>query len=148
MNAAIALGIGFVGIAALVIGFFVALRAKRQFGFLTPLGFLCAVLINRICFLASISAIKHALSGTNKDKMREVDSKLSPDDLEFYLGINGHADGIWFLGAVLFLICGWIDLKSSGTRSSKRTRLALIVGGSVLITLSAVFPIWMKPRFW
>lgn len=148
MNAAIALGIGLLGIAALALGFFVALRAWRQFGFLAPLGFLCAVLINRICFLASIPAIKDSMAGTNKDKMRAAASKLSPDELVFYLGINGHADGIWFLGANLFLICGWIDLKSSGTQSPKKVRLALIVGGALLIAMSAVYPVWMKPRFW
>ncbi|MHB1081389.1 MAG: hypothetical protein ACYC67_18480 [Prosthecobacter sp.] len=148
MNTAIAMGIGLVGIAALALGFFVALRAKRQFGFLAPLGFLCAVLINRICLLALIPAIQHSLADTNKDKMRAVVSKLSPDDLVFYLGINGHADGIWFLGAILFLTCGWIDLKSSGAQAPKKVRLALIVGGALLMALAAVYPVWMKPRFW
>jgi|GEM_PF-6844746 len=148
MNTAIALGISLVGIATLVLGFFVALRAKRQFGFLSPLGFLCAVLLNRICLLASIPGIKHAVSESNKDRIRAMASKLSPDDLNFYLGINGHADGIWFLGAILFLACGLIDLKSSGTQSSRRIRLVLIIGGSLFIALSAVYPIWMRPRFW
>ena len=93
-------------------------------------------------------AIKHSLAGTNKDKMQAVASKLSSDDLVFYFSINGHADGIWFLGAILFLICGWIDLKSSGTQSPKKIRLALIVGGALLIAMSVVYPVWMKPRFW
>jgi hypothetical protein len=74
-----------VGIVTLTLGFFVALRAKRQFGFLSPLGFLCAVLLNRICLLASIPGIKHAVSEANKEKIRVVASKLSPDDLVFYL---------------------------------------------------------------
>lgn len=148
MNAAIALGISLVGITALTLGFFVALRARRQFGFLAPLGFLCAILIHRICLLASIPAIQHSLSGANKDKMRAEALKLSSDDLVFYLGINGHADGIWFLGAILFLTCGWIDLKFSSTQSSRQIRLVLIVGGSLLIALSAVYPVWVRPLFW
>lgn len=148
MNTGIALGICLVGIAALALGFFVALRAKRQVGFLAPLGFLGAVVLSRICLLASIPMIKHSVSDANQGKLREMASKLSPDDLAFYLGIRGHADGIWLLGALLFLICGWLDLKSAGTQTSKKTRLVLILGGTLLIVLSAVYPVWMRPRFW
>ena len=92
--------------------------------------------------------IKHSVSDANQGKLREMASNLSPDDLAFYLGISGHADGIWLLGALLFLICGWLDLKSAGAPTSKKTRLVLILGGTLLIALSAVYPVWMRLRFW
>lgn len=147
MHTVIALGIGLVGFAALTVGFFVALRAKRQLGFLAPLGFLWAVVLNRICLLAAIPVIKHSVSDAKKDKLREMASQLSPDELAFYLGIRGHADGIWFLGAILFLTCGWLDMKAAGAESSRKIRQALILGGLLLLVLSAVYPVWVTARF-
>jgi hypothetical protein len=97
MNTAIALGIGMEGVLFLILGFVVALRAKRQFGFLAPLGFLCATLLNRVCRFLSIPSLKQAAEGTDKNKIREAVAKLSDDDRVFYLGLNGHAEGIWLL---------------------------------------------------
>ncbi len=146
MNTAIALGIGLEGVAFLILGFVVALRTKRQYGFLSPLGFMCAVLLNRICRFLSIPLITRAVSEADQDKMRTAASKLTEDDRIFYLGINGHADGIWFLGAMLFLFSGWLDLKSAGKDSSRKSRLTLMVIGSLLIVLSVFYPVWMRQR--
>lgn len=146
MNTAIALGIGLEGILFLLFGFVVALRAKRQHGFLAPLGFLCATVLNRFCRLLAIPMIQRAVEDADKDKMREAVSKLSDDDRVFYLGISGHADGIWFLGAILFLLCGWLDLRASVAVPSKKSRWALMISGSLFIVLSVFYPIWMQQR--
>jgi hypothetical protein len=146
MNTAIALGIGIEGIVVLVLGIIVAIRAKRQCGFLAPLGFVCAVLLDRVCHFLSIPLIKRMAEEADQDKMREAVSKMSDDDRLFYLGLSGQTDAIWSLGALLFLLCGWLDLKMAGSDVSKGSRWALIAGGSLLIVISVFYPIWMQQR--
>jgi len=63
-----------------------------------------------------------------------------------HLSINGQADGIWFLGVILFMLSGWLDLKSPSSVATKGGRPALVVGGTALLVLSAIYPVWMQPR--
>lgn len=90
--------------------------------------------------------IKQVTEDADKERIREAVSKMSGDERWFYLGLNVHADAIWSLGALLFLLCGWLELKMAGTDASRGSRWALIAGGSLLIVLSVFYPFWMQQR--
>ena len=140
MNTAMTLGISLVGIAAITLGFVLAIRLKQQFGFLAPLGFMGAALLQLICRAAMLPMFSNGAARTGHETFREAVSKLSDDDKVFYLGLGGQADGIWYLGAVFFLICGLNDLRAASGGTTGKLRYPLIIVGMLLITVSAIYP--------
>ncbi len=128
------------------IGFVWAIRVKQQFGFIAPMGFMCAVLLQKICFAAVLPMYSHFAVSMNHETFRETASKLSGDDRLFYLGIGGQADGIWHLGAILFLFCGLLDLKAASGAATGRCRFLLIIGGTLFMLFSVIYPSLMLTR--
>ena len=145
MNTAIALGIGLQGVVFLILGFVVALRAKRQFGFLSPIGFMCAVVLSRICWLLTLPMINHLGLDANQEKLTAAASRLGDEGVILYSGLSGQAQSIWGLGTTLFLLCGLLDMKAHRGASSITFRLVLVVGGTLIISFSAIYPFLM---FW
>lgn len=146
MNTAIALGISLAGIASLTFGFILAIRLKHQFGFVAPLGFMCAALLQIIGRAAMLPMFSHGASGMSHEAFHEVVPKLGDDDMVFYFGLGGQADGIWHFGAVFFLICGLIDLRAASGAATGKLRYLLVIVGMLLITFSAIYPSLMLAR--
>lgn len=131
---------------SLSLGFIVAIRVKRQFGFLAPLGFMCAAMLQVAARAAMLPMFSQASAGLSREALREVTSKLSDNDRLFYLGLGGQADGIWHLGAIFFLICGLLDLRAASGAGGGRLRYLLIVVGMLLTTFSTIYPSLMYAR--
>ena len=126
-----------VGLTVVALGFVVALRAKRQFGFYAPLGFAVAVLAHRIC-VVSVLPMTHGRE--HQEALRDAAAKLPSDDLLFYMSANGHAMAIWWLGAIFFLLCGLLDIKAAAGPPDRTLRWTLVVVGTLFIVLSAFYP--------
>ncbi len=129
------------------LGFLVAWRAKQQCGFLSPIGFMLAVLLHRLCFLATLPMKSRLAGKVDRDQLQEAVKRLSEDDRLFYMSLEGHASGIWCLGAIFLMLCGLLDLKVVRGVSPGRSRLLLIIIGTLLILVSAFYPTFMTLRF-
>lgn len=112
----------------LSLGVVVAIRTRQQFGFLAPVGFMGAVILRIILQAAVVPMYSHATS------------KLGEDDRSFYSGLGFVADCIWHLGVMLFLLCGLLDLRTAAGGFSTKARPFLVMGGALLIVLSAFYP--------
>ncbi|WP_395749710.1 hypothetical protein [Prosthecobacter sp.] len=148
MNNLISLLIAGVMGISLTLGFIVALRAKRQFGFLAPLGFMVSALLQMIVRAAMLPLFSQDAARLSHESVRDITSKLSADDAIFYLSLGGHANGIWHLGAIAFLICGLIDLRAAGGASTGKLRYPLIILGILLMMISVFYPSLMVVRWW
>ena len=146
MNNAVSFGISLVGVSALVLGFIVGLRAKQQFGFLSPLGFACAVLLRLVCFAMLMPLNFKLAEEVNKEKLREVADTLSMDDKLWCLSAAGHGSGIWQMGAVFFLLCGFLDIRAAKGEQNTSLRYVLIILGTLLIAFSACYAPLMTYR--
>lgn len=147
MNTAINILIGLVSLIALALSVVLAMRARRQFGFVAPLGFLVAVLVGRIGVISVSFMGSHLAVPANQEVLRQRVAGLAMEDSIFFLSVGGHASGIWFLGAICFLLCGLLDLKADKNAPAGKLRLAFISGGGVLILLSAFYPCLMMKRW-
>ncbi|MDI1314180.1 hypothetical protein [Prosthecobacter sp.] len=128
------------GLVALWLALVLTLRAKKQHGFLAPFGFVIAVLLHRVSLLLSLPMLKEVASEESQEKMHQMAVKLSENDLMFMLSLRGQQDGIWQLGAILFILCGFLDLKSSSDGQTKKLRYGLIIVGTVLMIFSVFYP--------
>lgn len=147
MNTAISILIGLVSLIALALSVVLAMRARRQFGFVAPLGFLVAVLVGRIGVISVSFMWARLAAPGSQEVLRQRAASLAVEDSIFFLSVGGHATGIWFLGAICFLLCGLLDLKADKNAPAGKLRLVLILGGAVLILLSTFYP-YLVMRRW
>lgn len=147
MNAAINILIGLVALIALILSGVLAMRARRQFGFVAPLGFLVAVLAGRIGVIVASRMLADLDVPAKQEAIRQRAAGLALEDSIFFLSIGGHATGIWFLGAICFLLCGLLDLKAAQNAPAGKLRLTLMLGGAAFILLSAFYPCLVVRRW-
>ncbi len=147
MNTAINVLISLVSLIALLLAVVLALRARRQFGFVAPLGFLVAVLVGRTGVIIVWLMGARLAVPENQEAFRQRAASFASEDLMFLLSTGGHATGIWFLGAIFFLLCGLFDLRADKNAPAGKRRWALILGGAILILLSTFYPYWVTRRW-
>lgn len=133
-------------VISFVLGFVLAIRAKLQFGFLAPLGFMCAVVLNKISCAAVIPLNSQLAGSVNHENFRQTVAKLTQEEQLFYLSLDGQVNSIWQLGAVFFMLCGLLDLKATNGAPTGVLRYVLIVGGTTLILFSVFYPSLMLSR--
>lgn len=147
MNTAINVIISLVSLIALLLSVVLALRARRQFGFVAPLGFLVAVLVRRMGVIIVWLMDARFAAPESQEAFRQRSASFASEDLMFLLSTGGHATGIWFLGAICFLLCGLLDLRADKDAPAGKRRWALMFGGAVLFLLSAFYPCLVMKRW-
>lgn len=140
MNTAINLLIGLAELIVLILAVVLAVRARRQFGAIAPLGFLAALLAGWIALIVVARMSANLSDPAKQEVIRQRATGLATEDSIFFLSVGGHATGIWFLGAICFLSCGLLDLKAEKNAAAGMLRLSLVVGGTGFIVLSAFYP--------